>query len=102
MSNLTYITLYQNEVRAIEIEIRDQYDELWYPSSAYVKFLDEDGNTVINEIPAYVSENTINTIVSSSITATPGKYYLIWRILKESGSNTYTYYHKTCLVVEEL
>ena len=102
MSNQTYMTLYENEVRAVEISIRDQDDAVWYPSSAYVKIVDDDGNTVVNEVPAMVSENTILTKVDTNITSVPGKYHLIWKILKTSGSTTYTFYHKTTLTVEEL
>jgi len=102
MSNQTYMTLYENEVRAVEISIRDQDDAVWYPSSAYVKIVDDDGNTVVNEVPVMVFENTILTKVDTNITSVPGKYHLIWKILKTSGSTTYTFYHKTTLTVEEL
>ena len=102
MSNQTYITFYENEVRAVEISVRDQDDAVWTPSSAYISVIDEAETIIVAETPAMVTSNTILGLIDATVTVTPGKYYIIWRILKTSGESTYTFYHKTTLVVEEL
>lgn len=99
---MTYIDMYENERRAVEISIRDQDDVVWTPSSAYASVIDEDGETVVSEAAAYVDENKVYTIIDSDVTGTPGKYQVVWRILKVSGSQTYTYYHKTWINVKDL
>lgn len=102
MSNQTYITFYQNEVRAVEISVRDQDDAVWTPSSAFMSVVDEAENIIVAETATMVSTNTILGLINTTVTATPGKYYIIWKILKTAGNSTYTFYHKTTLVVEEL
>ncbi len=102
MGNQTYLTFYENEVRAVEISIRDKDDAVWTPSAAYAQVVDESGDVVVAETTAMVSTNTILYLVNTTTTATPGKYFIIWRILQTVGSSTYTFYHKTTLVVEEL
>lgn len=102
MSNQTYITFYEDEIRAVEISVRDQDDAIWTPTAAYITIVDEDGDVVVAETAAMVSSNTILGLINTTVTSTPGKYFIIWRILKTSGTSTYTFYHKTTLVVEEL
>ena len=100
--SMTYVDMYENERRAIEISIRDQDDATWDPTAAYASVIDEDGDTVVAEAVAYVTDNLIYTIIDSTVTETPGNYQVIWRITKTSGVQTYTYYHKTVLTVKEL
>lgn len=102
MSNNSYITFYQNEVRAVEITINDQDDVAWTPSTAYMTVVDNDGDVIVSEAVVLVSANTVVGLIDTRTTETPGDYYLIWRILQTVGASTYTYYHKTALVVEAL
>jgi hypothetical protein len=98
----TYLTIYQNEQRAAELEIRDQNDAQYVPSSVYATIVDDSAAIVLQETPALIINNTASILIPSSISSTIGEYEIIWRILKVSGDNTYTYYHKTQLVIEEL
>lgn len=98
----SYITLYQNEVRAIEITIRDQEELDWLPSNAYVSVRDKNGNFIINETTAMVNDNKIYFIIPTTVTSVVGVYDVLWKIIKVDGSNTYVFYHKTNVIVEEL
>jgi ABC-type phosphate/phosphonate transport system substrate-binding protein len=97
----TYITMYQNEQRAVELYIRDQAEAAYAPSTAYASVNDAEGNEVVGESAAMVSGSSIYYLVTPTVTQAPGEYDIIWRILK-SGTDTYTFYHKTRVVVEEL
>lgn len=94
----TYQTLYQNEVRAVEITVNDQDGQDFEPDSATVKILDNDGNTVVGEQAAMNNGNQIYTIVGTTTTATIGTYKIIWKLVKGS----YTYYHSTDLEIHGL
>lgn len=98
----SYITLYQNEIRAIEVTIRDQNDLVWEPSNATFKIIDSENNVVLEEATAMVESNKVYAIFPLTISSTCGEYDIIWKFLKVEGSNTYTYYHKTSVIVEEL
>ena len=65
----SYITLYQNEIRAVEITIRDQNDLVWEPSSATFKIIDSDNNIVLAEATAMVEDNKVYAIFPSSVSA---------------------------------
>ncbi len=94
----TYKSMYQNEARALEIEINDNDGASFAPSAAHVQVLDENGSTVVAEQAALVANNTIATVIGTTVTATPGEYKIIWRILH----SVHTYYHVTKLEVQEL
>jgi hypothetical protein len=98
----SYITLYQNEVRAVEITIRDENDLVWEPSTAYFSIIDSNGTIVMAEATAMVDDNKVYAIFPANVSAVCGRYDIIWKLVKVEGSNTYTYYHKTNVVVEEL
>jgi len=94
----TYQSFYQNEIRALELEIDDEDGNDFVPSAAYVQVKDETGTTVIAEQAAQVSANAIRTVIGTIVTSIPGTYKVIWRI--RYGS--YTYYHVTVLEIQEL
>jgi len=99
----SYITMYENEERAVELLIRDQDDVAWTPDAAYFKILSSEGPTVVTEGPAMVTGNTIYALVTTVVTQNAGEYDIVWRIVKEGeNDDSYTFYHKTRLVVEEL
>jgi hypothetical protein len=98
----TYMSLYQNEERAAEITVRDQDDVDFEPSGAYATIVDSDGVEVVAEAACLVVSNKVYTLVSDTVTAIPGKYEIIWRIMKTAGEIEYKYFHKTELIVEEL
>ena len=98
----SYVTLYQNEVRAVEITIRDEKDLIWEPSTAYFSIINSDGTTVLAEATAMVEDNKVFAIFPSSVSAICGSYDIIWKIVKTIAANSYVYYHKTNVVVEEL
>lgn len=98
----TYLTIYQNEQRAAELEIRDQDDAEYTPTTVYAKIVNSAGTVVVAEAAALIIGNTATMLITSTISATIGDYEIIWRITKTSGDTTYTYYHKTQLVIEEL
>lgn len=98
----TYLTIYQGEQRAVELEIRDQDDTEYTPTKVYAKVVDDTGATVMDETECVVTTNTATILIQSTDTDTIGDYEIIWRITKTVNETTYTYYHKTQLVIEEL
>lgn len=94
----TYQSFYQNEVRALQLEIDDNDGTDFVPSGAYVQVQDSDGDTVVAEQAALVSLNTVSTLIGTSVTSVVGEYRVIWRILHSQ----HTYYHITELQVESL
>jgi hypothetical protein len=102
----TYQTFLQNEVRALEITVRDQDGNEYSPNAAYTAVLDPAGTTVVptsgGDQAAQVSGNKVSTVIGTATTAQVGTYYVIWRILKDAGAETYTYYHVTELEVRKL
>lgn len=99
----TYLTIYQNEQRAIDLLIRDQDDAEYTPTNVYAKIVDSNGNTVMAETEATVSSNVATILIQADYTDTVGVYEIVWRITKTvDGPVTYTYYHKTSLTIEEI
>ena len=95
--------MYEHEERAVELLIRDQDDVAWTPDAAYFEIVSSDGSIVTAEVPAMITSNMIYALVTTSVTETAGDYDIVWRIVKEGANNdSYTFYHKTRLVVEEL
>ena len=94
----------QNEIRALEITVRDQDGNSYVPDGAYYSVQDINGDyvtsagTPIDELPARVLENTVSTIIGEATTAQVGTYYIIWKLLKDN----YTYLHVTELEVAKL
>ena len=98
----TYLTIYQNEQRAAELEIRDQDDAAYTPSLVYAKVVNNIGSIVMAEVPALIIGNKAVILITSTVSANIGEYEIIWRILQTAGETTYTFYHKTQLSIEEL
>lgn len=94
----TYQSFLQNEVRALQIEIDDNDGTNFSPSAAYVQVQDNSGTEVVAEQAALVSGNTVSTLIGTTVTATVGKYKVIWRILHSE----HTYYHITTLEIQQL
>ena len=90
----------QNEIRALEITVRDQDGNAFTPTGAYVEVQDANGEVVVAEQVAQVTSNTVNTIIGIATTAQVGTYYIIWRLVDSTGP--YTYYHVTELEVAKL
>lgn len=100
MLDLTNQTLVQGEHRAITITVLDQNNTAVIPTSASTfKVTDDDGVEVLVEANATVSSNNMTGIITTAVTATVGRYYIIWGIIDEDG---YRYYHKTLLQVVSL
>jgi len=93
----TLQTMYEDEVRAVEITILDQDNAVFEPDTAYVTIYDKDDNVVISETAATVSSNAVSIIINTTTTVSTGNYKLKWRIVKDS----YTYYHLTNLIILE-
>jgi hypothetical protein len=100
----TYLTFYQNEQRAVELTIRDQDDVPYVPSNVYASITEAvSGSTVLAEAVCMLTSNVAYMFVPHDVTDTIGRYDIVWRIVKENlGSDTYTFYHKTALMVEEI
>jgi len=94
----TYQTFYKNEVRALQITVRDQVGTPFAPSGAYVEVQDNVGQTVVAEQAAQITDNTVQTLIGTATTASSGTYNVIWRILYQQ----YTYLHVTELEVRKL
>ena len=93
----TYQSLNKNEVRAVELTIKDIDGQSFTVDSAYAEVLNSSGSAVVDEQAAYTQVGKIYTIIGTTVTATTGTYKIIWRIVKDS----YTYYHATELSVVE-
>ncbi len=98
----TYLTVYEDEQRAVELTIRDNDDVAYTPDSATYTIKDSNGVEIVAETTCMVDENKIYFMVTDTVTALPGEYEVIWKITKVSGANTYIFHHKTKLTVEEL
>jgi len=94
----SYQTFYQNEVRALELTVRDQDGNELVLLSAEVEVTDVDGNVVRVEQAASVSSNKVSTIINTTITAQVGLYHVRWTL----HYSTYTYKHATELEVRYL
>ncbi len=94
----TYQSMYEGEIRALELEIDDDDGANFVPSGAFVQVLDDTGATVVAEQAALVVNNTVATLIGTTVTATPGEYKIIWRIIH----SVHTYKHVTILEVQEL
>jgi hypothetical protein len=98
----TYMEMYENEERAAEITIRDEDDVDFEPTGVFAQIVDSNDDEIIAETACLVVDNKAYALVSDTVTAVPGKYVIIWRIMKTSGDFSYKYFHKTDVVVEEL
>ena len=94
----TYQTFYQNEVRALEITVRDQDGNEYPLSDAQVAVTDANGDVVIANQSAQVTSNKVSTIISTTVTAQVGIYHVLWTL----RFSDYTYKHVTELEVRYL
>lgn len=96
----TYICFFQNEYRSVTITVRDQDHTAITPTDASsYKITNCEGTTLVEEDEVTISGNTLSCNVSSTITATVGDYFIIWKVVDSDG---YTYYHRTHLEVKEI
>jgi hypothetical protein len=90
--------MYQNEIRALEITIRDDDGNAYAPENAYFSVYDDEG-TAVGNVPenqvAQVTRNTVVALIGTATTAAVGTYYVVWKMIK----NNYTFYHTTLLEV---
>ena len=91
----TNISINENEVRAVSLEIRDQNDDNFTPTDAFAHVVDEDDVVVVVEAEALITDNTISTLLDATVTVNIGTYYIIWRIMQTVDTTNYVYYHKT-------
>ena len=94
----TYMTIYENEYRSIEILIRDMCEEDFNPDTATAHIEDNEGETIVEETTCMVVANKIRVIVPTTVTNVKGLYNIIWTVIKDGN----TFKHKTILNVEEL
>ena len=100
MLDNTTQTLTQGEYRAITITVLDQDNTAVIPTSASTfKVTDANGVEVLTEANATISSNDMTGVITTAVTGTVGKFYLIWKIYDSDG---YIYYHKTLLQVVSL
>jgi hypothetical protein len=95
----TYFSMNQNEVRNIELVIRNDDESPFVATSGMITVVDYSGTT-ITTITCSVSgaNSSLIATIPSIVTKTPAEYSLIWKIIKGSS----IYYHKTKLLVLEL
>jgi hypothetical protein len=99
----TYATLYQNEIRAVELTVRDQDDADYNPTEAYAWVLNHDGDIIQTESVCMVTGNRVYALIGEGVTGIAGDYDIVWKIIKRaSEETTYRFFHKTKLTVEEL
>ena len=105
----TYQTLYQNEIRDLEITINTQSGLEFIPSGAFVTILSTADNDnayagtdytdtpVVSIKPAAIDDNKVSTIIGVDVTANVGTYKVLWKL----KNGPYTYYHITDLDIVE-
>jgi len=94
----TYQELYKNENRAIRIKLYDKDRATFDPDSAYSTIYDSNNEIVRVERGCMTDSTSVWDIVSTTVTATVGEYYILWKIIK----NNYIYYHRTNLRVSDV
>jgi hypothetical protein len=97
---MTIQDLYQNERRDVKITLtnRDTRSS-WSPSAAYAEVVDSDNGTIMSERTCDISTNEVSIVIGTTVTKTPGTYYIKWRFRKGANGDVYTFYHKTLLNV---
>jgi len=101
--SLTYATIFQNEIRTLELSIRNEDETRFIPTSASVYVTDLDGEkvedcTVSIGTSGGVNENVITALITKNTSQIPAEYLVYWNIVK----NTNTFVHRTNLLVLEL
>lgn len=94
----TYMKLYKDEYRTIEILVRDMAEDDFLIGTAVCHIEDNVGNIVMNETIAMVIGNKVRITIPKTVTSVKGLYNVLWTINKGG----YEYKHKTILNVEEL
>jgi hypothetical protein len=96
-----YYTVNQGDVRAIQLIIRDREGSPWYPTSATTRVVNSDGITVQVEKSSIINSNSAIMKLTNDVTSIPGKYNILWKLVKVLGQ-TYTCYCKVELNVKEI
>ena len=100
----TYSTLYEGDIKALQIVIRDQDDRPWNPSYAETEIVSA-GTIVDSARRCLIRNNAISQFINGIVTNNPGTYEIIWKLNKyvilDRKLKKYTYYHKTELIIEE-
>lgn len=94
----TYMTMYTEEIRVLEIMARDQYDIAFNPDMASSLVQTANGDVVQESAACRVEANKVFTTIGTGVSVAQGLYHVIWKI--EKGSSIY--YHKTVLNVKEI
>jgi hypothetical protein len=94
----TYITIYKNEKRAIQLHMNDNDNDNYQCNSAYASVVDSNGNNIRRERPCYTDDESAWDLIETDVTGTAGIYYIIWKILNTNE----VIYHSTKLEVIEV
>jgi len=94
----TYIYFYKNEIRNIELTIRDQNESPFYPDYAESYIEDVNHNIIVENATRSVSSNKVRMLIDTDVTSDPKIYNVIWTINK----NSISFKHKTILTVRKL
>lgn len=94
----TYQELYENESRAIRIKLYDKDRAAYEPESAYNTIYNSDNEIVRAEQGCMTDSSSIWSTVSTTVTANPGDYYIVWKIT----NGDYIFYHRTDLRVSNV
>ena len=95
----TFISFNQNEIRAVELIVRDQNDDAFVPTDAYASVLDSDDVVIVEEAAAMLDSNAVSTLIDTTVTANIGTYYIKWKLIRTVDTTNYTHYHRTRLDV---
>lgn len=98
MSDESYISFYEDEVRNVELTILDEKDIPYYPDHVFSYVEDSEGTVVVEDATRSVSANKVYMTIDTTVTSTPGVYNIIWTIHK----NELEFKHKTALTVRPL
>lgn len=105
----TFAVLYKNDVWAIEISVIDSTGADFTFDAAYYTVEDSNGNVVVSRRGAMVVTNKMSFICDTTVTATPGKYFIIWEVIRSTNPITHVAYpqayirsHRTELNVKDV
>ena len=94
----TYQALNQNEIRAVELTLRDNDGMPFDPEEVATEVTDMNGDVIIPEQSALFTDNVAYTMIGTVVTGTTGEYKLKLKIIKSSQ----TYFHVTKLTITGL
>lgn len=105
----SYHEMKRNEAYPLVVTCLTSSGEAYNIDEAWFEVLDVDGTSVVDITQCDVETNKASAPIDSTVTANLGKYYVKYRIIRDTDPSTglsidppYVFYHKIELVVREV